>query len=761
MIERAKATIKGIVQGVGFRPFIYQLAKKNGLGGYVLNTSEGVYIEVEGERQKIEIFFREIEVQKPPLARITSIETQYLPEYHYQDFVIRKSVVQTHQSVLISPDVCICEDCLSEMRDPKDRRYHYPFINCTNCGPRYTIIKDIPYDRENTTMAYFTMCERCQQEYDDPLSRRFHAQPNACFDCGPQVFLHDHTGQPLAEIDPIGRAQKLLKSGKIVAIKGIGGFHLACDATNGSVVARLRERKNREEKPLAIMSPSLEQIRQYAHVGAREAQVLFSRERPIVLLPKKGDSAIADEVAPRNRYLGVMLPYTPLHYLILGEDFLALVMTSGNLSEEPIAIDNDEAFGRLSGIADYFLVHNRDIYMRNDDSVVRVIGEKVRMIRRSRGYVPVPIFLSFDVRPILAGGPLLSNTICIAKGDHAFLSQHVGDLENLEAMESFELTVEHLKGILEIEPELVAYDLHPDYFSTRYAMRQEGIPRIGVQHHHAHIASCMAENGIQGPVIGLAMDGTGYGSDGTLWGGEILIADYERFERVGHFQNVSLPGGEAAIREPWRMALALLYQAFGKALLDLPIEFVKRLDLKKTRNILTMIERKINCPLTSSCGRLFDGIAALVGVRERVSYKGQAAIELEMEMGDGDGFYPFLIIEQGGLIIAQDPIIQGVVSDLLWGVDRGTIIRKFHNTLVQAFIDCCLRLRLERSLKRICLSGGVFQNIFLLDTLKKALSSLDFEVYTHSMVPPNDSGISLGQVVVANAVLNAQSREAG
>jgi len=756
VITRAKATIKGIVQGVGFRPFVYQLARKKGLGGYVLNTSEGVDIEVEGEQENMESFFEEIQIQKPPLARITSVKTQYLPHYHYDDFVIRPSRIEGQQSVLISPDICICEDCLKEMNDPGDHRYRYPFINCTNCGPRYTIIRDIPYDRENTTMASFTMCERCQKEYDDPMNRRFHAQPNACFDCGPHVSLHDHTGKRLEEVDPIGTVRKLLREGKVIALKGIGGFHLACDATNNEAVLRLRERKNREEKPLAIMSPSLKQVEQYARVGMLEAQVLSSRERPIVLLPKKEGDAIAGQVAPRNRYLGVMLPYTPLHYLILGDDLLALVMTSGNLSEEPIAIDNDEAFRRLSGIADCFLVHDREIYMRNDDSVVRVVGGKVRMIRRSRGYVPVPIFLPYKVRPTLACGPYLSNTICIAQGEHAFLSQHVGDLENLEATDSFELTVEHLKDILEIEPGLIACDLHPDYYSTQYALRQEGIPQVSVQHHHAHIAGCMAENSINETVIGLALDGTGYGSDGTLWGGEILLADFEGFERVGHFQYVPLPGGEAAIREPWRMALSLLYQAFGKDLFDLPIEFVKRLDRLKAGNILTMIERKINCPLTSSCGRLFDGIAALVGVRDRVSYKGQAAIELEMEMGAGEGLYPVTVPERGECIIPQNPIIHGVISDLRQGVDRGTIIKKFHNTLVTVFADVCLKLRKERGLNRVCLSGGVFQNIYLLENLEKALLARGFEVYTQSMVPPNDGGVALGQVIVANAILKRE-----
>ena len=754
MIQRAKATVNGIVQGVGFRPFIYHLAQKKRLGGYIANTSSGVDIEVEGEPGKIESFFQEVQTRKPPLARITHIELQYLPPRCYRNFVIRKSQVEAQRSVLVSPDVSVCKDCLREMNDPGDRRYRYPFINCTNCGPRYTIIKDIPYDREKTTMASFPMCEKCQKEYEDPLDRRFHAQPNACWECGPNVFLYDRSARPLDGVDPIVETCNLLKLGKIVAIKGVGGFHLAADATDEKAVERLRERKHRDEKPLALMSLSIEKIAQYAHVNALEAQILESAERPIVLLQKREPNPISSQVAPRNSCFGVMLPYTPLHSLILREGFLALVLTSGNISEEPIAIDNDEAFARLFGVADYFLVHNRDIHLRNDDSVVRVVGEKVRTIRRSRGYAPVPVQLKRPIRPTLACGPFLTNTVCLGKETNAFLSQHVGDLENLESLEAFEKTIDHLKAILEIDPEVIAYDLHPDYLSTQYAMRQEGLRKIAVQHHHAHIASCMAENGVTDRVIGLAMDGTGYGTDGTIWGGEILVADFRSFERVGHFQNVSLPGGEAAIREPWRMALAYLHQAFGRSLFDLPIEFVRSLDIGQGKTILTMIERNINSPKTSSCGRLFDGIAALLGLRDRASYRGQAAIELEMEIGDAEGCYSVPVRGgEAGLVLQQEPIIRGIVSDLLEGVDRKTISRKFHNTLVRVFTDGCLWLRRHRGLNRVVLSGGVFQNAFLLGELEKVLLGLGFEVFTHSLVPTNDGGISLGQIVVANAVL--------
>jgi hydrogenase maturation protein HypF len=754
MIQRAKATINGIVQGVGFRPFIYHLAQKNGLGGYIANTSTGVDIEVEGEPRKIRDFFREIQTGKPPLARINHMEMRYLPPRSYRDFVIRRSRVETHRSAMVTPDVSVCEDCVREMNALRDRRYRYPFINCTNCGPRYTIIKDTPYDREKTSMASFSMCEKCRKEYEEPVDRRFHAQPIACWECGPNVLLCERSGKPLEGVQPISTAVHLLQSGKILAIKGIGGFHLAADATDGEAVERLRERKYREEKPLALMAPSVEKVAQFAHVGDLEAELLQSPERPIVVLRKRNGNVIASQVAPRNCCFGVMLPYTPLHYLILQEGFLALVLTSGNMSEEPIAIDNGEAFRRLSGVADYFLVHNRDIYLRNDDSVVRVVGEKVRMIRRSRGYVPVPVPLDQAIRPTLACGPFLANTVCLGKGKNAFLSQHVGDLENLETFESFEKTIKHLKAILEIDPQVIAYDLHPDYLSTQYAINQRGARKVGVQHHHAHIASCMAEHGISGPVIGLAMDGTGYGADGTVWGGEILLADYHCFERVGHFQHVALPGGDAAIREPWRMALAYLHHAFGKGLFDLPIEFIKRLDPMKAGIVLSMIEKNLNAPQTSSCGRLFDGVASLVGLRDRSSYRGQAAVELEMEMGEGEDYYSVVIPREGELIIPHAPIIRGIVTDLMEGMNRRTISRRFHNTLVRVFADACIELRNRRKLNRVVLSGGVFQNAFLLGQLEKILGELGFEVYTPSLVPANDGGISLGQTVVANAVLD-------
>jgi hydrogenase maturation protein HypF len=757
MRQRAKATVTGIVQGVGFRPFIYNLAQSRGLGGYIANTSTGVDIEVVGESGEIEGFFQDLRDRPPPLAKIAHIELHYLSPRSYQGFEIRKSKAKSVRTAFISPDVSICEDCLREMNDPQDRRYRYPFINCTNCGPRYTIIQDIPYDRYKTTMSSFAMCKACRKEYEDPMDRRFHAQPVACWDCGPRVMLGDRSGQRVESSDPIGEAIGLLKRGKTLAIKGLGGFHLAVNATDGSAVERLRERKCREEKPLALMSMTLEQISRYAHMTTLETDLLQALERPIVLLRKKKPNSIAPGVAPRNDYLGVMLPYTPIHYLLLQGDFDALVMTSGNISEEPIAIENEEALRRLSDIADFFLLHNRDIYLRNDDSVSRVLGRNVRIVRRSRGYAPSPVFLDRAVRPTLSCGPFLANTVCLAKEKQAFLSQHVGDLDNLETLEAFEKTIDHMKTIFEIDPEVIAYDLHPDYLSTRYAANLEKGTKIGVQHHHAHIVSCMAEHGMAGPVIGVAMDGTGYGEDGTIWGGEILVADCQGFDRVGHFQPVALPGGEAAIREPWRMALVYLYQSFGESLFDLPIEFVERLESNRARTILAMIQKDLNTPKTSSCGRLFDGVASLLGLREKVSYRGQAAVELEMAIREGKGAYRSPIqMEDDRFVIFQAPIVRGVVSDLKDGMDRGEISWRFHNTLAQVFTQVCVKVRDRRKLNRVVLSGGVFQNAFLLDGLEKKLTESGFEVYTHSLVPTNDGGIALGQTVVANAILDAQ-----
>ena len=753
-----RTRIKGIVQGVGFRPFIYNLARAYGLTGFVSNTSEGVYIEVEGAPELLDAFHQAIPDKKPPLAHITSIDSVQQPVKAYSNFTIHKSEAQERRSTLISPDVCVCEDCLKELFDPNDRRYGYPFINCTNCGPRYTIIMDIPYDRPLTAMRPFKMCPSCDTEYHDPADRRFHAQPNACWDCGPVVRLWDRAGREVLGADPIVETQKLLKKGNIVAIKGLGGFHLAVDAANHEAVRRLRQRKHREEKPLAVMSGSLEHIKKFARVTEAEASLLSSIQRPIVLLEKKLNPHIAEDVSPRNRSYGVMLPYTPLHYLLLqGDALLAVVMTSGNISEEPIAIDNQEAFERLGQIADYFLNHNREIYLRSDDSILRVIGGVPRQIRRSRGYVPVPTFLERSLEAILACGAEWKDTICFTRKGQAFLSQHIGDLENLETLNFFEMTIAHLKRILEIEPKIIAYDLHPDYLSTQYALKQSSMIQIGIQHHHAHIVSAMAEHGLSGPVIGIALDGTGYGTDGQIWGGEVLVAELHQFERVGHFAYLALPGGAAAIKKPWRMAVSALHEAFGEQFLKLDLAFLEGVPREQIDVLIRMIRQGINSPLTSSCGRLFDAVAAIAGMRNEVAYEGQAAVELEaVAEGDMERVYPFEIQEKDGTQqFLTGPIVKSVVRDVNQGRSVALISATFHNTLAALFVEACKRVRARRGLHKVVLSGGCFQNARLLVQLTRALENQGFEAYSQATVPSNDGGIALGQALAADAIYRA------
>ncbi len=754
MNKRARGAIQGIVQGVGFRPFIYQLAYRYHLAGYVTNTPRGVEVEVEGNQRDIERFFEGIVAERPPLARIAAIEWAEIPPRDEDVFEIRVSKGGEERSTLISPDVSVCPDCLLEMRDPGDRRYKYPFINCTNCGPRYTIIKDVPYDRSSTTMDKFEMCPSCAREYHDPKDRRFHAQPNACWECGPMISLHRPDGVEIPCKDPVKEALSLLRGGRIVAIKGLGGYHLAVDAANHKAVKRLRRRKHREEKPLAIMVKDLETAHRLVHINAAEADTLTSYQRPIVILKKRRSHGLSPQIAPRNRYLGVMLPYTPLHYLLMAGDLETLVMTSGNMTEEPINIDNKEAFRHLGHIADYFLIHNRDIYLRSDDSVLRVVDQIPRQIRRSRGYVPVPIFLSEamnDLPPVLAVGGELKDTICLTKENRAFISQHIGDMENLETLEFFYLTISHLKRILEIHPRLLAHDLHPDYLTTRYARDQVELPIFGVQHHHAHIVSCLAEHGLTGPVIGLAMDGTGYGLDDQIWGGEILLADLTSFRRAGHLDYAPLPGGDATVRSPWRMALVYLHKAYGERLFDLPIPFVRDLDRQKALIILQMAQKRVNSPLTSSCGRLFDAVSSLLGVRHRIAYEGQAAIELEMSQSRRDrGRYPWVINKVGDQwIMVTDRIIRGIVADIQKGVGRGLISRRFHNTLIAMVKDACIRIRDESGIDQVALSGGAFQNVTLLRGLSRELTASALTVFSHAAVPTNDGSLALGQAVCA------------
>ena len=757
MVVRKGIEVSGVVQGVGFRPNVYRLATERRLAGQIRNTPAGVDIEIQGESDVVEDFIARLSSEAPPLSRITDLHLRDLPSNGDVRFVIVESARGAAVQTLISPDVAVCDDCRRELLDPRDRRYRYPFINCTNCGPRFTIVRDIPYDRAYTSMARFTMCPDCQAEYDNPLDRRFHAQPNACWRCGPQLQLWDASGNPISsdDDDPIAEAAARLQAGEVVAVKGLGGFHLAVDATNSRAVDFLRERKGRVDKPFAVMVPDLATAEQLCEVDASARALLQQVQRPIVLLPRKPES-LPEAVAPRNLDLGLFLPYTPLHHLLFAAGgFRALVMTSGNRSEEPIAIDNEEAVRCLRGIADSLLVHDRDILLRCDDSVVRSAGGAPRQMRRSRGYIPMPVFLNEALPPVLAVGGELKNTICLTKGRHAFLSQHIGDLENLGSYNFFEEAVEHLQRILEIEPRVIAYDLHPNYFSTRWALARDGVEKVGVQHHHAHVASCIAENGLDGKakVIGFALDGTGYGTDGHIWGGEVLLADYVGFERAAHLAYVPMPGGEAAIREPWRMALSYLTHC-GLKLEDLPS--MARVEAKKAELVLRMLEKKVNCPLTSSCGRLFDAVAALLGVRETVNYEAQAAIELEMLARDSTDECPycFALVEENegvneGWIIETQPLWQEMLADLKHKVPASAISRRFHLGLVAVLAEIASRLRQRTGVDRICLSGGSFNNLQLFERLQARLIEDAFQVFSHREVPAGDGGLSLGQAVVA------------
>jgi hydrogenase maturation protein HypF len=750
---RRHITVSGIVQGVGFRPYVYRLANERNLAGTITNTASGVTIEVQGARESVDEFVARLPNHAPPLARITDIAVLDLPCNGDREFRIIASKRGEAVHTLISPDVATCDECLRELFDSNDRRYRYPFINCTNCGPRFTIVRDIPYDRPRTSMAVFPMCSACQTEYNDPLNRRFHAQPNACWDCGPQLELWDKNGDVIQRHDPILECVAALKSGSIVAIKGLGGFHLAADAMHPAAVALLRERKRRVEKPFAIMVPDVQVAGEFCELGPEEREVLLSIQRPVVLLPRKSPSVIADQVAPFNRYLGVFLPYTPMHHLLFADGgFKSLVMTSGNLSEEPIAIANEEARSRLKGVADYFLVHNRGILLRCDDSVVQVVSGWTRQMRRSRGFVPVPVFLHEETPAVLAVGGQLKNTICLTKGKHAFLSQHIGDLENLESYKFFEEAVEHLQNILEIRPEAIAYDLHPDYLSTAWALQQKDVPVIGVQHHHAHVASCMSENHLEGSVIGFALDGTGYGTDGNIWGGEALVASYATFERAAQFEYVPMPGGAAVIREPWRMAVSYLTHHFGHDFLKMKLPFVATLDLRKVDLLLQILERGVNSPLTSSCGRLFDVVASLVGIRHEVNYEAQAAIELEMAIDDSpdSDSYPFdLLLDRDPLIISTRPMFEALVRDLEASIPTAIISARFHKGLVGIFVRLANHLRQRAGLSRVCLSGGTFNNLYLTNHLQRRLFENGFEVFTHREVPCGDGGLSLGQAIIA------------
>ncbi|UCD97584.1 MAG: carbamoyltransferase HypF [Chloroflexota bacterium] len=774
-LKGARIHITGIVQGVGFRPFVYGLATRLALNGWVRNTSAGVDIEVDGSQEDLESFIAALRLEAPPLSRIDSFQVDWIPLKNFSTFEIIHSEGKAGDFIPISPDVSVCPDCLAELFDPLDRRYHYPFINCTNCGPRFTIIQDIPYDRPKTTMGQFEMCPACASEYENPLDRRFHAQPVACPDCGPHIWLETREarfGDESSPVEVIRETRRLIAQGAIIAIKGLGGFHLACDAENSEAVAELRRRKLRVDKPFALMMPEVNIVSRHCYLGETEKALLLSRQRPVVILERRPDSPIASQVAPNQGTLGVMLPYTPLHYLLMEHDEgfpQALVMTSGNLSEEPIATGNEEARLRLGELADAFLMHNRDIYIRCDDSVLRIFDPEQTgglslaenrsaelPLRRARGYAPDPLQLIWKMPPVLATGPELKNTFCLTRENYAFISHHIGDLENYETLRAFEEGILHYERLFRIHPQAIAYDLHPDYLATRYALaraKEQSLPAFGVQHHHAHIAACLAENDHPGdrPVIGLSLDGTGYGEDGAIWGGEILLADYLGFERPYHLAYIPLPGGDRAIREPWRVALAHLHQANIDWEADLPpIIYARNLSSQagEPLNLLSkQITGQINAPPTSSMGRLFDAVSSLLGIRHTANYEAQAAIELEA-LADPDvtGSYPFIIEEN---ILNPTAMFQELLADLRASISIATIAGRFHNTISDLLLCLCQEIRNRRSVGEVALSGGVWQNMVLLNKTTHLLQEDGFTVYLHHQVPTNDGGISLGQAVIA------------
>ncbi len=754
--ERLAVSVKGVVQGVGFRPFIYQLAYKHCLAGWVTNTSGEVRIEVEGDPLALDDFLRDLERNAPPQSHIIEVMSTRLSAAGYSGFEIRDSQAEAGKYQLISPDLATCADCRAETFDTTDRRYRYPFTNCTNCGPRFTIIEDIPYDRPLTTMKVFPMCPSCRAEYKNPLDRRFHAQPNACPVCGPRLQLVDAAGKEVVAADVVATAAGLLKDGKIVAVRGLGGFLLACDATNQGTVEELRRRKRRPAKPFAVMLSDVDAIRKRCSASDDEKALLTSASAPIVLLKLKENSDIAASVAPGLKYLGVMLPYTPLHHLLMADVGRPLVMTSGNLSEEPIARDNTEALTRLDTIADYFILHNRDIFSRYDDSVVMHEGGARRMLRRARGFAPYPIRFAQPVPQVLGVGAQEKNTFCLTRDDNAFVSQHIGDMENLETIEHFENTLGLYKTMFRIEPQVIACDLHPDYFTTKWAETEasrHGLPLVKVQHHHAHIASCLAENDVSGKVIGVAFDGTGYGADGKIWGGEFLVADSNSFDRAAHLEYLPLPGGEAAVKKPYRTAIGYLYRLFGHEGLTMAARCPEHGDRSEADLIARQIDRNLNVPETSSAGRLFDAVAALLGIRRWIQYDAQAAIELEMaaEGISTEASYPFDIdVEGGHRVIRVKKLFEGLIGDLDASVAVPEMAARFHNTIVDIIDKVCEIIRGDTGLDAVALSGGCFMNRRLLRQSIERLSRSGFKVYAHRDVPTNDGGISLGQVAVAS-----------
>ncbi|MDF1513010.1 MAG: carbamoyltransferase HypF [Anaerolineae bacterium] len=784
--------VTGVVQGVGFRPFVYNLAQRLELNGWVLNHSGGVDIEVEGPANQVRAFITALQSEAPPLALITGVTATPIAPSGYQAFEIRHSQKQPGQYMLLSPDVATCDPCRRELLDPADRRYRYPFINCTNCGPRFTIIRDVPYDRPNTTMSVFPLCAPCAAEYGDPADRRFHAQPNACPDCGPHLWLVEHRegaapGELHGDERVLERAKAILLAGEILAVKGLGGFLLACDATNDRAVQLLRERKHRPHKPFAIMAASLEEARALCLVSPEETKLLASPQSPIVLLQRRPETAVSPAVAPNTHTLGVMLPYTPLHHLLLHDTGRPLVMTSGNLSEEPIAKDNDEALRRLADLADAFILHNRDIYARYDDSVMQVIemvsggdsagpdgpsaaGRRVQVqpVRRARGYAPLPVSLPFSLPQIFAAGPLLKNTFTLTRDRNAFVSQHIGDLESVETLEHYEESLAIYQHLFHLQPEWVAADMHPDYLSTRLARqfaRQHGLPEpVLVQHHQAHIASCLVDNGWaleDGPVIGVALDGTGYGEDGAIWGGEWFVGDVRGFERAAHLEYLPLPGGDAAIRHPWRTAAAYVHALLPVC--DYPAGVFCSADAMLVREQVT---RRINTPLNSSMGRLFDAVSALLGICENATYEAQAAIELQFaaeafwlaSAGPDDALlpYPFEIDTSAPLKqLRVAPLLDALLADMEDGSPVECMAARFHLTVSEMILRLCRLLGTETGIRTVALSGGVFQNALLVRTVVPRLEALGLRTLLHRQVPCNDGGVSLGQAAMAGLAVQA------
>jgi hydrogenase maturation protein HypF len=741
---RARASVSGLVQGVGFRPFVWREAMARGLSGWVSNDASGVVLEVEGAADEVTALLAALHAP-PPLARVDSVLSELVAPLGGRGFEVRASDAAGARVALVSPDTATCADCLQELHDPGDRRFGYPFVNCTNCGPRYTIVLSVPYDRSRTTMAAFPMCADCDAEYHDPGNRRFHAEPTCCPACGPTLVMPGSAG------DPVERAVAVLRQGGVVAVKGLGGFHLAVDASQDSAVAGLRARKHREDRPFAVMVRDVPGARELAHLGPDELALMTSAARPIVLLARRTTSLVAPSVAPGATTLGLMLPYTPLHTWLLEAFDGPLVMTSGNLSDEPIAFEDDDATERLAGVADAFLVHDRAIRTRVDDSVVKVVRGRVVPIRRSRGHVPSPLVLPVPAPvPVLACGAALKSTFTLVRGSQAFVSHHIGDLGEYRTQQSYLDGITHLSGLLDIAPTALAHDLHPDYPSTRYARERTGVQLVPVQHHHAHIASCLADNGSSARVIGVAFDGLGLGTDGTAWGGEFLVADLEGFTREVHLAPVAMPGGDAASRQPWRMAASHLELAFSG---DVPDLDVRRRQGAVWEQVLAVARAGMNSPLTSSAGRLFDAVSAILGLRDVVTYEGQAAIELEQTADPMErGTYA---VPVSGPVVDVPLLIRALVEDLRAGVTVPVIAARFHNALADVVLAVCQRLRDEHDLSTVALSGGVFQNSLLMTGVLDRLEHHGFEVLTHRQVPCNDGGISLGQAAVAAALLRA------